>query len=160
MTEKTHKRWSSSEDKYLRLALKEGKSAIAVAQYLGRNQTSIYARKMYLGLKGRFARGSKLDVQANRLVRTLKESPKIPISGDTYNIESGIAIPGRYTKYEEDRVRIRNTFNQLEAGQSFIIPGNLVYIARKMACTEFQSYKVRIVHTDQNKQFARVYRQR
>ena len=152
----TKKRWTASEDKYLRLALKEGKSASEVARNLGRTASSVSVRKMTLGLKGRFNRSTKKVIQTNRVIKAIQDDGA-NIS-EIFKLETGIPVPGRLARYTEERVKLRNTMGQMQTGQSFIMTGNLVNTARLMANTEFPEMKIRIVHTTPDKKFARVFR--
>lgn len=152
----TKKRWTASEDKYLRLALKEGKSASEVARNLGRSSVSVTARKLSLKLKGRFKRSTKAVIQTNRVIKAIQNGGQD--ATEVFKLESGVQMPKRLSKYSDERNKLRNTFQSMEVGQSFIITGNLVNAARVMANEEFESMKVRIVHTTPDKKFARVFR--
>ena len=151
----TKKKWLASEDKYLRLALKDGVSASEVARNLGRSSASVTQRKITLGLKGRFNRSTKTVIQTNKVIKAMKNPNE---SAGVFELEDGVSVPGRLSRYAEEREKLRNTFLRMECGQSFIITGNLVNTARLMANTDFPEYKVRIVHTAPDKKFARVFR--
>ena len=148
------KKWSASEDKYLRLALKDGISAGEVARNLGRSTASVTQRKITLRLKGRFSRSTKAVIQTNKVIRAMSTNDSVEI----FDLEDGVQIPSRASRYSEERERLRKTFMQMECGQSFVMSGNLVNTARLLANSEFSEYKVRIVHTAPDKKFARVFR--
>lgn len=151
----TKKKWSASEDKYLRLALKDGISASEVARNLGRSSASVTQRKITLGLKGRFNRSTKVVIQTNKVIQAMKTPNE---TAGVFELEDGVAMPARLSRYTEERERLRNTFLKMECGQSFVITGNLVNTARLMANNEFSEYRVKIVHTTPDKKFARVFR--
>lgn len=153
---KTKKRWTASEDKVLRLALKEGLSAGEVARNLGRSASSVSARKVSLGIKGRFSRSTKVVVQTNKVIRAMEGTSKDP--AEVFELESGVEMPARFSAYSKEKEKLRNTFAQMSIGQSFIITGNLVHIARTLANVEFPELAIKIVHTTPDKQFARVFR--
>lgn len=152
----TKKRWTASEDKYLRLALKEGKSASEVARNLGRTASSVSVRKMTLGLKGRFNRSTKKVIQTNRVIRAIQDDGAN--IAEIFKLETGVPMPARLSRYTEERNKLRNTIDQMQVGQSFVMTGNLVNTARLMANTEFPEFKIKIVHTTPDKKFARVFR--
>lgn len=158
MRNKQH-RWTRSEDRLLRSALKEGKSASELARNLGVSPTVVYARKVYLGLKGRFARAGKKVAQTTRLIQTMEAGNfKYSNSGDSFQLEDNVEITFRRGKYDQARTKMRNTFENMEVGQSFVIPSTLAYIARKIAQEEFPSMKVRVGFTNAEKNWSRVYR--
>ena len=75
----TKKKWSASEDKYLRLALKDGISAGEVARNLGRSTASVTQRKITLRLKGRFSRSTKAVIQTNKVIRAMSTNDSVEI---------------------------------------------------------------------------------
>lgn len=152
----TKKRWSASEDKILRLGLKEGKSASEVARNLNRTASSVSVRKLTLGLKGRFSRSTKKVAQTIRVIQAIENNGQDPM--EIFNLESGVPMPSRLSRLSSEKIKLRNTINQMEVGQSFVMTGNLVNQARFMVNTEFPAFKVRIVHTTPDKKFARVFR--
>ncbi len=154
---KTRKKWTAAEDSYLKLAVKEGLSATEVARNLGRSRESVSGRKIALGVPGRFSRCSQEVIQTIRAKATpVSQSNKR--KGDIFEIEEGYEVPARFSKNSEEKARIQNTLELLRPGQSFVIEGNLVYSVRQIAKENFESYKIKIVSTDSDKKFARVYR--
>lgn len=162
---RTNKRWSRSEDKYLRLALKDGLSAEEVSRNLGRSRGSVSNRKMILGLKGRFSRFSasallRAAEKANgtfQPTQIKKEIRKLQPT-EIFELESGIEVPSRFTVYSKEREKLRNTFRQMQVGQSFVITSNLVGLTRILANTEFPEMQIKIVSTSEEKKFSRVFR--
>lgn len=157
----TKKKWTAAEDSYLKLALKEGLSASEVARNLGRNRNSVSGRKVILGLPGRFSRCSKESIEmikAVNLAKTKKSPVTLPSNNDSFELEIGYEVPARFSQNMIERQRIANTFEKMQPGQSFAIEGNLVYLVRTVAKEQFESYKIKIVSTDLEKRFARVYR--
>ena len=154
---KTRKKWTAAEDSYLKLALKEGLSAAEVARNLGRSRESISGRKIILGIPGRFSRCSQEVIQTIR-TKTAPASQSKQNKGNIFEIEEGYEVPTRFSRNSEDKAMIQNTFGLLRPGQSFVIAGNLVHAARQIAKDYFESYKIKIVSTDADKKFARVYR--
>jgi hypothetical protein len=161
----TKKKWTAAEDSYLKLALKEGLSASEVARNLGRNRNSVSGRKVILGLPGRFSRCTKESIEMIKAVnqarstRSTKKSPvTLPSNNDSFDLETGYEVPARFSQNMIERQRIANTFEKMQPGQSFAIEGNLVYLVRTVAKEQFESYKIKIVSTDLEKRFARVYR--
>jgi len=152
----TKKRWTASEDKILRLGLKEGKSASEVARNLGRTASSVSVRKMTLGLKGRFNRSTKVVAQTIRVIKAIQNNGSDP--AEIFKIETGVPMPTRYSRYGGEKAKLRATLNQLQVGQSFVMTANLVNSARLMANSEFPEFKIKIVHTTPDKKFARVFR--
>jgi hypothetical protein len=153
----TRKKWTQAEDKYLKLSVKEGLSATEVARNLGRSRESISARKVILGVPGRFSRCSQKVIQIIREKPTTASQSK-QNRGNIFEIEEGYEVPSRFSRNAEEKSRIQNTFELLRPGQSFVIEGNLVHVARQIAKDNFESYKIKIVSTDADKKFARVYR--
>ena len=153
----TKKKWTSSEDSYLKLALKEELSASEVARNLGRSRNAVSGRKMALGLPGRFSRCSQEVIQKIKTKTTPAPQSK-QNRGNIFEIEEGYEVPSRFSRNSEEKAMIHNTFELLRPGQSFVIEGNLVHPARQIAKEQFESYKIRIVSTDVDKKFARVYR--
>jgi len=154
---KTRKKWTAAEDSYLKLAVKEGLSATEVARNLGRSRESVSGRKVILGVPGRFSRCSQKVIQIIREKPTPASQAK-QNKGNIFEIEEGYEVPSRFSRNAEEKARIQNTFELLRPGQSFSIEGNLVHAARQIAKDNFESYKIKIVSTDADKKFARVYR--
>ena len=157
----TKKKWTAAEDSYLKLALKEGLSASEVARNLGRNRNAVSGRKISLGLSGRFSRCTKESIEmikAVNLAKTKKSVVSLPNENDSFELETGYEIPARFSQNMVERQRLANTFEKMQPGQSFAIQGHLVYLARTVAKEQFESYKIKIVSTDSDKRFARVYR--
>lgn len=155
MAQKTKKRWSASEDTYLSLALNDGLSAQEVARNLGRTPASVTGRKISLGLDGRFSRSTKAVIETNKVIRAMQKDSDEP---EVFELEDGVPMPNRLSRYSVEREKLRATLSQIEPGQSFAMTGNLVNAARLLATSEFPEIKLKIVHTTPDKKFARVFR--
>lgn len=151
----TKKRWTASEDKYLRLSLKEGRSAAEVGRNLGRSAASVTQRKITLGCRGRFNRSTKTVIQTIKVLQAF--DGQSPYTG-SFDLETGHQVPSRFTKNTEARAKLFNTLQKMEVGQSFVLPSNLVYSARQIVNQSFGEYKIKIVSTDSSKKFSRLFR--
>ena len=161
-----NKVWSPEEDNYLALSLKEGvASADDVAARLGRTKASLYFRKAVLQLEGGFTR-SKTIKRSTPSFRTfdtapqeqmvsvpeLEQSPRIMV------LEMGIPIPLRSNRNEEERIKLRDLFNAMQVGMSFVVPRNLVHVAKHLANKEFEAMRIKASATSKDKRFFRIFR--
>lgn len=153
-----HKAWTAEEDNYLALAISENKSLGEVAARLGRTKHGVSFRKHKLGLDGKFTkskRGRKPGVKKSSPVE-----PSITPSGMGIMIlERGIPIPTRGSKANEsERIKLRELLSQMDAGMSFVVPRNLVHVAKHIATKEFEAYHIKTSATSADKKFFRIFR--
>lgn len=60
-----HSRWTSEQDIQLKNMVAGGFSSAEIANYFGRTISSIYSRKLVLGLEGRLKRSTKAQIQGS-----------------------------------------------------------------------------------------------
>ena len=60
-----HSRWTPEQDTQLKNMVAGGFSSAEIANFFGRTLTSIYSRKLILGLKGRIKRSTKSQVEGS-----------------------------------------------------------------------------------------------
>lgn len=158
--ENNSSRWTAQEDNYLKMALQNGLSSVEVASKLGRSIASVATRKWTLKLEGRFGnspKGSTRNFKSNS--RTRQNQTATPPKGiQLFKIETGVPLPARNGRNEEARSQVRNIFNQIQVGQSFVVPKNMVHVAQYIVNKEFQAYKIRTSATSAEKKFFRIYR--
>jgi len=92
----------------------------------------------------------------NYLKMALTATP--PQGIQLFKIETGVPLPARNGRNEQARSQVRNIFNQIQIGQSFVVPKNMVHVAQYIVNKEFQSYKIRTSATSADKKFFRIYR--
>ncbi len=158
-----NKSWTKEEDNYLAMVLEQGtNSASQVASRLGRTKNSIYFRKITLGLGGSFARDKrkKSHERKSRLVQPSQTlSVQAPKGLQIMVLEDNIPMPGKNRlKNQEERNQLRKIFEQMNVGQSFAVPRNLVHVAKHLANKEFEAYKIRTSCISVDKKFFRIYR--
>jgi len=155
--ENNHSRWTADEDNYIRTACAQNVTARVIAAKLGRSAASVHSRKWTLGIKN--------DTSVRR--KNLPRSPKVtynttefkaPKGLELFKIESGVPLPTRNGRNEEARNQIRKIFREINVGQSFVVPKNMVHVASYIANKEFESYKIRSSATSADKKFYRIYR--
>lgn len=160
--ENNSSRWTAQEDNYLKMALEEGHTSSEVAARLGRSIASIATRKWTLNLEGRFGRSPKGSTRnfTNRRSKSNSVNTEYaaPKGIELFKIESGVPLPTRNGRNEEAREQLRKIFNQIQAGQSFVVPKNLVHVAHYIVNKEFEAYKIRTSATSADKKFFRIYR--
>lgn len=158
--ENNSSRWTAQEDNYLRMALAESLPSVEVAAKLGRSIASVATRKWTLKLEGRFGnspKGSTRNFKSNP--RTKANQTATPPQGiQLFKIETGVPLPARNGRNEEARNQVRNIFKQIQVGQSFVVPRNMVHVAQYIVNKEFQAYKIRTSATSADKKFFRIYR--
>ena len=157
------KAWTPEEDNFLRLAVKEQIPRSVVAVRLGRTQNAVTFRKHVLKIEGPFGRSKRSHVEKSREIQksVLDHSPSD--QGQTqgiqiFKLETGIPVPARAGRNEEERSKIRLLLGSMEIGQSFVVPKNLAHVVKHVIIKEFVSYKTRICATSNEKRFYRVFR--
>ncbi len=156
--ENTSSRWTPEEDNYLRLAAEQNVSSRTVAAKLGRSYASVYTRKWQLDIKNNKSvprKGAKRTSVKSPIATTTYATPK---GIELFKIETGVPLPARNGRNEEARNQMREIFNQIKVGQSFVVPKNMVYVAQYIVNKEFQAYKLRTSATSADKKFFRIYR--
>ena len=153
-----NKQWTAEEDNYIRIAIQEGRSTAEVSARLGRSVAAISGRKWSLGIEGRLSsskgkKGNKMDRNS-----VASSTPILSFGSGIMELESGIPLPTKNSRNEEARNRMRNLFNQMRQGQSFVVPKNLLHVAAHLAKKEFVGYKTRSSATSPDKQFYRIFR--
>ena len=160
--ENNSSRWTAQEDNYLKMALAESLPSVEVAAKLGRSIASVATRKWTLKLEGRFGnspKGSTGNFKSTARTRTKANQTATPPQGiQLFKIETGVPLPARNGRNEQARSQVRNIFNQIQIGQSFVVPNNMVHVAQYIVNKEFQSYKIRTSATSADKKFFRIYR--
>jgi hypothetical protein len=160
--ENNSSRWTAQEDNYLKMSLEEGLPSVEVAAKLGRSIASLQTRKWTLKLEGRFARspkGSTRNFKSTGRTRSKATGTVTAPKGiQLFKIETGVPLPARNGRNEEARNQMREIFNQIKVGQSFVVPKNMVYVAQYIVNKEFQAYKLRTSATSADKKFFRIYR--
>ena len=159
-----NKVWTPEEDNYLALSLKEGvASADDVASRLGRTKASLYFRKAVLQLEGGFTRSKTIKrttssfrtfdpAPQEQMVSVPEQSPRIMV------LEIGIPLSLRSNRNEEERIKLRDLFNAMETGMSFVVPRNLVHVAKHLADKEFEAIRIKTSATSKDKRFFRIFR--
>ena len=71
-----HSRWTSEQDIQLKNMVVGGFSSAEIANYFGRTISSIYSRKLVLGLEGRLKRSTKAQIQGSVKKFTSKPARK------------------------------------------------------------------------------------
>lgn len=161
--ENNSSRWTPQEDNYLKIALEEKLPSSEVAARLGRSISSVTTRKWVLGLDGRFGRSPKGSTR-NFVNRRPKTNPinleyDVPEGIKLFKIESGVPLPSsRNGRNNEARQQLRNLFEKIQTGQSFVVPKKMVHVANYIVNKEFQAYKIRTSATSPEKKFYRIYR--
>lgn len=155
-----NKQWTAEEDNYIRIAVQEGLSTAAVSARLGRSVASISGRKWALGIEGRLAssKGKKGTKMNRHSIAGTQSTPSFSFGAGILELESGIPMPTKHSRNEEVRNKMRNLFDQMRQGQSFVVPKNLLHVANHLAKKEFSGYKTRATATSQDKKFYRIFR--
>jgi hypothetical protein len=154
-----NKAWTAEEDNYLTLALSENKTLAQVASRLGRTKNAITFRKHILGLEGRFG-------NSGRGRKPNQRKPYSPVTESITNdglgimvLESGIPVPTRGSKvHEAEREKLRDLFRAMHVGMSFVVPRNLVHVAKHIVDKEFEAYRIKTSATSAEKKFFRIFR--
>lgn len=154
--ERSNKQWSQEEDKFLSIAVEAGMTVNDVASRLQRGRFSIMQRKWVLGVPGRFKKSSRKPKSFSDVL----ETPSQPGSIQLFKLESNVTIPkrGSATKNQEARIKIRDLFNQMKPGQSFVVPKDLLHPVYHIVRTEFEAYKISRSKTTQDGKFFRIFR--
>lgn len=152
--------WTEQEDNFIKMALAKKLSSVEVASKLGRSIASVATRKWFLKLEGRFGNSPKGSTQnfKSKSHTKQKQTATLPQGIQLFKIETGVPLPARNGRNEEARNQVRNIFNQILIGQSFVVPKNMVYVAKYIVDKEFQAYKIRTSATSAEKKFFRIYR--
>lgn len=146
------RQWTREEDDYLRIAINDGIALETVCARLGRTHYSVVCRKSKLGIEGRFPKTAKTRKTQGSSVK----QPELFDQVQVMVLETGVELPSR--RNEEHRQKVRSLFERMKAGQSFVVPKNLLHVATYIANREFESYKIRTSATSAEKAFYRVFR--
>lgn len=158
-----HKTWTSEEDNFLKLAVEQKIPRSVVAVRLGRTENSVTFRKHILKIEGAFGRSKKSQVQKARAVQAMASNqdhtgPNQMHGIQLFKLETGIQVPVRFSRNEEDRSRIRILLESMKVGQSFVVPKNLAHVTKHLILKEFESYKTKACATSSEKSFYRFFR--
>jgi hypothetical protein len=156
--------WSEAEDNYLRMTAEQNMPAGMVAAKLGRTNASVYTRKWTLGIKNNHAvprikapKGVK-EVSKSQIVKVKTKTDKQ--SGmQLFALETGVPIPQRgYRGNEEVRMKLINTLERMNPGQSFVIEKGMLNPTVHLAKTQFEAYRIKTSATSADKKFYRIFR--
>lgn len=152
------KQWSSAEDNYIRMAVEQGLCTATVASKLGRTVASVQNRKWNLGIEGRFGSSKGKKVAAPKAVKMTKEY-KAPKGIQLFTLESNVPIPSKGKgANEEARNHMRDLFNKIQVGQSFVVPKGMVHVVSHLVKKEYEAFKIRTSATSAEKKFFRIFR--
>ena len=152
--------WSAEEDNFLRMAAAQNMTTTLVASKLGRTPASVYTRKWQLDIQNdKTMPRIKSPKTAKPVKAKTPQAVKAPKGVQLFQLESGIPIPSRGSRGNEQvKMQIRNTFNRMEIGNSFVINkealNSTVYIAKN----EFGAYRIKTSATSPEKKFFRIFR--
>jgi hypothetical protein len=154
-----HKAWTAEEDNYLALAISENKSLAEVAARLGRTKNGVSFRKHKLGLDGKFTKSKRGRKPGWKKATAPTEASITPSGMSIMILERGIPVPARGSKtHESERIKLRELFKIMEVGMSFVVPRNLVHVAKHITTKEFEAYRIKTSATSADKKFFRIFR--
>jgi hypothetical protein len=153
-----HKQWSPAEDNYIRMAVEAGTPSSVVASKLGRSIAAVQGRKWNLGIEGRFGNSPRGLGKRTKAAKAPQAEAQSTNGLRTMVLESGVPLPSRGNRNEEARSQMRNLFNQMKVGQSFVVPRKLVHVGVYLINKEFEGYKIKTSATAADKKFFRIFR--
>ena len=154
-----NRQWSAAEDNYIRMAVEQGLCTVTVAAKLGRTKASVQNRKWGLGIEGRFGSSKGKGVKAPQVAAPVLTNVKVPKGIELFKLESNVPVPSKGARAnDEARSHMRNLFNKMSVGQSFVVPQKMVHVAKYITDKEFPSFKIRTSATTPDRKFHRIFR--
>lgn len=125
---KKGRHWTEAEIIYLRNAIAQNFDISLICEQLGRTYESIISKRYHLELGVKF-----------------KHDKSIVFSPGILELQSHVPIPRKGekgSKYEKVHIKLRELFEVMQPGQSFVVPKEWVNITLHLAKRQYREYKL------------------